>query len=71
MDKHEGNRTPDFQNRNLMLYPLSYMLCGLTKRFREKIFIFQLIYKYLTYKLIYHNIKKQNLTRRKQKILII
>ena len=24
--KHEGNRTPDFQNRNLMLYPLSYML---------------------------------------------
>ena len=24
--KHEGNRTLDFQNRNLMLYPLSYML---------------------------------------------
>ena len=24
--KHEGNRTLDFQSRNLMLYPLSYML---------------------------------------------
>lgn len=24
--KHEGNRTLDFQNRNLMLYPLSYTL---------------------------------------------
>ena len=24
--KHEGNRTLGFQNRNLMLYPLSYML---------------------------------------------
>ena len=31
--KHEGNRTPGFQNRNLMLYPLSYMLWELAKLF--------------------------------------
>lgn len=35
MDKHEGNRTPDFQNRNLMLYPLSYMLCRLFLFYNE------------------------------------
>ncbi len=29
-NEHEGIRTPDPQNRNLMLYPLSYMsLCGM------------------------------------------
>ena len=35
--KHEGNRTLDIQNRNLMLYPLSYML--LIKSFNKIILI--------------------------------
>ena len=36
-NKHEGNRTPDFQNRNLMLYPLSYMLCKIHRLFFVKL----------------------------------
>ena len=46
--KHEGNRTPDVQNRNLMLYPLSYEgLLKMEPDFIEIKFIMPLAYKYI------------------------